>query len=265
MIPGFEIRTELGCVEPYRLFRALRERDGASVLLKTCDGSGESALTALAREFEILRTLTSHRVLHAVELLDQHGAPALVLQDPGGYPLLSALSAREPQINEALHIAAGVAQALTELDECDVVHNDLGPHSVWLDESRSKVWLSHFARATCPGVSSCAARRHPDSALAYRSPEQTGRTNRRPDYRTDFYSLGVILYRLLTRVLPFSSDSLIELVHAQVATQALAPGELNPAYGTLSNLVLKLRKDPGGSASARRNLSGSRSLLPRVS
>ena len=223
MISGFEIRDEIGSAEPCRLFRALRERDGAAVLLKTCDPGNDFGRIALGREFEILRTLSGARVLHVVDLLDQHHRPVLVLQDPGGYPLLAALLTRELPIAESLQIAAAVAQILAELDEREVVHNDLGPHSIWLDESRSDVWLLHFARATCPGVSPCAARRHPDSTLAYGSPEQTGRTNRRPDYRTDFYSLGVVLYRLLTGVLPFSSDNPIELVHAQVATQALSP------------------------------------------
>jgi predicted ATPase/signal transduction histidine kinase/CheY-like chemotaxis protein len=246
MISGFEIRTEIGSAEPYRLFRALRERDGAVVLLKTCDLGGDFGRAALGREFEILRTLTGARVLNAVEHLDHPRTPAVVLHDPGGQPLLDALAKGELQILESLTIAARIAEVLAELDERGVVHNDLGPHSVWLDESHSQVWLLHFARATCPGVSPCSARRHPDGTLAYGSPEQTGRTNRRPDLRTDFYSLGVILYRLLTGVLPFASDNPIELVHAQVATQPLSPGALNPEIPeALSILVLKLlAKDP---------------------
>ena len=59
MISGFEIRTEIGSAEPYRLFRALRERDGSAVLLKTCDLDGDIERTALAREFEILRACTT--------------------------------------------------------------------------------------------------------------------------------------------------------------------------------------------------------------
>ena len=70
MISGFEIRTEIGSAEPDRLFRALRERDGTAVLLKTCDLDGSGGRTELGREVEILRTLTGARVLNAVEHLD---------------------------------------------------------------------------------------------------------------------------------------------------------------------------------------------------
>src|SRR2546430_2843553 len=45
-----------------------------------------------------------------------------------------------------------------------------------------------------------------ERSLAYVSPEQTGRMNRKPDYRTDFYSLGVTLYQMLTHRLPFERD-----------------------------------------------------------
>ncbi|MGK7895949.1 MAG: AAA family ATPase, partial [Xenococcus sp. (in: cyanobacteria)] len=53
--------------------------------------------------------------------------------------------------------------------------------------------------------------------IAYMSPEQTGRMNRMLDYRTDFYSLGVTLYEILTGTLPFNTNDLIELVHAHLA------------------------------------------------
>src|SRR6185437_10222876 len=128
MISGFEIRTEIGSAEPDRLFRALRERDGTGVLLKTCDLDGSGGRTELGREVEILRTLTGARVLNALEHLDHPRTPALVLHDPGGQLLLDVLARGELQIVESVKIAARIAEVLAELDERGVVHNDLGPH-----------------------------------------------------------------------------------------------------------------------------------------
>ncbi len=58
-----------------------------------------------------------------------------------------------------------------------------------------------------------------EGTLAYISPEQTGRMNRGIDYRTDFYSLGVTLYELLTGELPFQSNDPMELLHCHIAKQ----------------------------------------------
>ena len=77
--------------------------------------------------------------------------------------------------------------------------------------------------------------------LAYSSPEQTGRMNRQVDYRSDYYSLGIVLYELLSGHLPFDSESVMELVHSHIAKKPLPPSRLNPVIPeVLSNIVLKL-------------------------
>ncbi|GGI53465.1 trifunctional serine/threonine-protein kinase/ATP-binding protein/sensor histidine kinase [Oxalicibacterium solurbis] len=77
--------------------------------------------------------------------------------------------------------------------------------------------------------------------LAYSSPEQTGRMNRQVDYRSDYYSLGIVMYELLTGQLPFESDSVMELVHSHIARRAVPPSRLNPAIpDVLGDIVLKL-------------------------
>lgn len=77
--------------------------------------------------------------------------------------------------------------------------------------------------------------------LAYSSPEQTGRMNRQVDYRSDYYSLGIVLYELLSGHLPFESDSVMELVHSHIAKKPLPPGRLNPVIpDVVGNIVLKL-------------------------
>lgn len=77
--------------------------------------------------------------------------------------------------------------------------------------------------------------------LAYSSPEQTGRMNRQVDYRSDYYSLGIVLYELLSGHLPFESDSVMELVYSHIAKKPLPPSRFNPAIpDAVGNIVLKL-------------------------
>ncbi|MEL6402692.1 MAG: AAA family ATPase, partial [Cyanobacteria bacterium J06626_4] len=80
-----------------------------------------------------------------------------------------------------------------------------------------------------------------EGTLAYLAPEQTGRMNRGIDYRTDFYSLGVTLYELLTGQLPFVADDPMGLVHAHIAKQPPEPDQLNLEIpGMVAAVVLKL-------------------------
>jgi predicted ATPase/GAF domain-containing protein len=77
--------------------------------------------------------------------------------------------------------------------------------------------------------------------LCYLSPEQTGRMNRAIDYRSDFYSLGVTLYELLTGARPFESDDPLELIHGHVARTPTFPTEINPDIPeVLSRIIMTL-------------------------
>ncbi len=69
-----------------------------------------------------------------------------------------------------------------------------------------------------------------EGTLEYISPEQTGRMNRVVDYRTDFYSLGVTFYHLLTGQLPFVASDALGIVHLHIAGTAQNPHELKSRH-----------------------------------
>ena len=77
------------------------------------------------------------------------------------------------------------------------------------------------------------------------SPEQTGRINRSINSRSDLYSLGVILYQMITGILPFTAADPLEWVHCHVARQPLAPAELSKSIpGAISAIIMKLLAKP---------------------
>ncbi|MHC5720789.1 MAG: serine/threonine protein kinase, partial [Nostoc sp.] len=79
-----------------------------------------------------------------------------------------------------------------------------------------------------------------EGTLAYLSPEQTGRMNRGIDYRSDFYSLGVTFYELLTGQLPFIFDDPMELVHCHLAKTPIAVHQINSKIPlVLSEIISK--------------------------
>jgi serine/threonine protein kinase len=76
---------------------------------------------------------------------------------------------------------------------------------------------------------------------AYISPEQTGRMNLAVDYRTDFYSLGVTLYQMLTGQLPCQGNDALEWAYCHLASAPRPPSEIDPAIPpVVSDIVLKL-------------------------
>ncbi|MCP4360829.1 MAG: protein kinase, partial [Chloroflexi bacterium] len=80
-----------------------------------------------------------------------------------------------------------------------------------------------------------------EGTRAYISPEQTGRMNRDLDYRTDYYSLGVTLYEMLTGSRPFEAADTIGWIHSHIAQIPVPPHKVEPSIPeAVSNIVLKL-------------------------
>jgi len=133
----------------------------------------------------------------------------LVLKDPDGEPLDRVLERNQEQpldLTRFLRIAIGLATALGQVHRRGIIHQDIKPANVLVDDA-DHVWLTGFGIASrLPRESQAPA--PPEiiaGTLAYMPPEQTGRMNRSIDTRSDLYSLGVTLYQMLTGALPFSA------------------------------------------------------------
>ncbi|NET56837.1 MAG: AAA family ATPase [Symploca sp. SIO2E6] len=144
---------------------------------------------------------------------------------------------------EFIQIAIQITQILEQLSQHRIIHKDIKPHNILINPQTKQVKLIDFSIASLlprekqflqnPNVL--------EGTLAYLSPEQTGRMNRGIDYRSDFYSLGVTFYQMLTGQLPFSSKDAMELVHSHLARKPTPPTQLNPEIPqVLSEITLKL-------------------------
>ncbi|MEG4528619.1 AAA family ATPase, partial [Microcoleus sp. C2D2] len=177
---------------------------------------------------------------------------ALVMEDFGGISLSSYLAllaseSKEPleglPVSEFLPMAIQIANSLDGLYRHRVIHKDLKPANILINPSSKEVKLIDFSIASLlpretqeiqnPNVL--------EGTLPYISPEQTGRMNRGIDYRTDFYSLGVTFYELLTGKLPFQTDDPMDLVHCHLAKQPIPASTVNNSVPlVLSQIVSKL-------------------------
>ncbi len=228
-----------------RVFRARRKTDGKVVVVKRarpeCHGVAEMA--ELRHEFSLLSRLEGAQVVRPLELMDDRGDVCLLLEPVTGQSLDDILAGGLPEISRLPRLALCVARALSSIHRRGVVHRDIKPHQFFVDESREQATVIDFGLAT----ELSRERQLPieidrlEGTLAYIPPEQTGRTNRSVDRRSDLYSLGVTLYELCTGQLPFQSEDALEMVHAHIARKPVAPRVHRPELPeVLENVILRL-------------------------
>ena len=244
-LPGFSVGEQLYESDRTLVFRGERLEDKKPVVLKLLKGEYPS-LEELGRrkhEYEILNKISATGVIQALALMKYQHSVVLVMEDFGGTALKQLLSQRSFDLQEVLSIGIQVAESIGKIHEINVIHKDINPANIVWNPQSSQVKIIDFDLATqlsrqTPSI------RIPESlegTLAYISPEQMGRINRDIDYRTDFYSLGITLYELLTGQLPFQSEVPLEIVHYHIAQQASPPHEINPEVpAVVSDIVLKL-------------------------
>lgn len=245
IVEGYEIREVIHESANSRVFRAWRREDRAPVVLKLLKKDYPSAveLTRYRQEYEITRSLELDCVIRAFDQCKHENSLVIVLEDFGGESLSKLLGRRGFTLVEMLDIASKVTAALGEIHARQVIHRDINPSNIVFNPATGKLKVIDF------GVSTRFSRQNqvlksPDvleGTLAYMSPEQTGRMNRSVDYRTDFYSLGVSLYHLVTGHLPFKSEDAMEVVHFHIAREPPLAHERSPDCPPgLSRIIRKL-------------------------
>ena len=244
-ISGYQIHQRVYGSNTSVVYRGSRERDDRPVFLKMLAGDYVSPerVAWFKREYEIITTLKLPGVIEAYSLeTDQHGL-FMVLEDFGGISLRQCLSEGPLSLEVFLPLAVEIVEILSQVHHRHIMHKDLNPSNLVWNRETGQVKLIDF------GIATVLSRENPtlrspdvlEGTLAYISPEQTGRMNRTLDYRTDFYSLGVTFYELLTGQRPFPATDAMELVHAHIAKHPVPPHEQTPGIPrALSEIVLKL-------------------------
>jgi predicted ATPase/serine phosphatase RsbU (regulator of sigma subunit)/tRNA A-37 threonylcarbamoyl transferase component Bud32 len=254
-INGYQILTQIYESANSIVYRGIQEQDKQPVILKMLkqDYPTPAALTRYKQEYEIIRNLNLEGVVKAYSLEEYHRTLVIILEDFGGNSLKQLMHDSHlvpvnaggggEQIQKFLHIALQTAEILAAIHAANVIHKDINPANIVLHPETGQLKLIDF------GIASVLSRENPtlknpnvlEGTLAYISPEQTGRMNRTLDYRTDFYSLGVTFYELLTGQLPFKTIDPLELVHCHIAKQPVSPHELNLGIPkAVSEIVMKL-------------------------
>jgi predicted ATPase/signal transduction histidine kinase/tRNA A-37 threonylcarbamoyl transferase component Bud32 len=230
-----------------RVYRGYQQDNSQSAILKILkeDFPTPAELNRYKQEYEITSSLTFDGVVKAYDLQKYQNTLVMVLEDFGGESLEFWLTTWHFSLEEFLNIAIKITAILGEIHNSKIIHKDINPANIIFNPVTGKCKIIDF------GISTILSQENPtlknpqvlEGTLAYMSPEQTGRMNRSLDYRTDFYSLGVTFYKLLTNQLPFCSKDALELVHCHLAKQPIPPhvviGE-EACPLAISNIIMKL-------------------------
>lgn len=230
------------------------DRSVAVKTLHTDLGREQSFRERFRREAQAVAKLNHTNIVSVFDsgedTVDGALVPYIVMEYVEGKPLRTLLDEDIARFGampteKALKITADVLAALSESHSMGLVHRDIKPGNVMLTK-RGVVKVMDFgiARAMQSGVSSMTQTGMVVGTPQYLSPEQA--LGRGVDERSDLYSVGCLLFELLTGRLPFDGDSPLSIAYQHVQEVPQAPSELNRAVppGVDALVARALKKNP---------------------
>lgn len=252
-IPGYEIGEKIAETPRSVIYKAYcSSNPGRPMVVKVLKtlGMSEYKREQFVHRIERLKAL-DHPLVIAPGAFDVKDGIFLITRDYFDGVTLDKLAAAPSglDLRAFLRIACQLAQALDSVHQSGIVHGGIKPHNILVDPETLAIRLVDFISSLdINGVSRFIYDhdfiRH---TLAYTSPEQTGRINHRVGFASDLYSLGIVLYELLTGRLPFYSEDPLELIHSHLAEEAPSVHKIRPDIPVmLGNIICKLMNKEQG-------------------
>lgn len=246
IIPNYEIIEKIAEGQQSIIFKAFHKKDPNRLLaLKILKASNlyEFNKSLFRQRVEHLSVIKDQHIITPIQLGEQDNYCYITYEFFDGVPLQKLLETPGVSLDVFFTIACKLAQALDIVHEAGIIHNGIKPNNILVNPDTLDIRLIDFISTV--DVRDVSHFIYDQSfireTLAYTSPEQTGRIGHRVVFASDFYSLGVVFYEMLTQRLPFLSKDPLELIHSHLAEEARPVHQVNPDIPkALSNIVAKL-------------------------
>ncbi|MBP2240083.1 serine/threonine-protein kinase [Cytobacillus eiseniae] len=233
-----------GMANVYLAHDMILDRDVALKMLRLDFANDEEFIRRFHREAQSATSLAHPNIVSIYDVGEEDSIYYIVMEYVDGQTLKQYIQQNNPiRIDEILEIMKQLTSAISHAHQNHIIHRDIKPHNILIDRL-GNVKITDFGIAMALSATSITQTNSVLGSVHYLSPEQArgGMANR----KSDIYSLGIVMFELLTGRLPFSGDSAvtIALKHLQSETPSLR--RWNPAIPqSVENIVLKATaKDP---------------------
>lgn len=229
----------------YKAHDILLNRNIAIKVLRQQFVNDEEFIRRFRREAQSAASLSHPNVVSVYDVGQEDDIHYIVMEYVEGQNLNEIIKERAPlQVDEAVRIASQIADALDHAHHNQIIHRDIKPHNILIGRN-GRVKVTDFGIARAVTSTTITQTGSVVGSVHYFSPEHakgvaTGE-------KSDLYSLGIVLYQMLTGRLPFLGESPISVALKHLQEHFEEPRSVNPMIPqSVENIILKsMRKNPG--------------------
>ena len=227
----------------YRAYHVQLERTGAVKVLQS-KAPDPDTTARFRHEAQAIAQMRHPNIVNVYDFGEYQGTTYMIVEYVPGGSLADRLSQGRLHHAKALQHLRGIAAGLDYAHELGIVHRDVKPANVLLEKDDTPVLADFGLVKLLRGTSLKSMTGATTGTPAYMAPEQVTGSNVGP--AADRYSLATIAYKMLTGVIPFDGEGIIELLYAQVHREPMPPSARDTSLGAQVDAVIMrgLSKDP---------------------
>lgn len=233
-----------GMANVYLAHDMILDRDVAVKMLRLDFANDEEFIRRFHREAQSATSLTHSNIVNIFDVGEEKDIYYIVMEYVAGQTLKQYIQQNSPiPVEEALGIMKQLTSAISHAHNNHIVHRDIKPHNILVAHD-GNIKITDFGIAMALSATSITQTNSVLGSVHYLSPEQArgGMANK----KSDIYSLGIVMFELLTGRLPFSGESAVSIALKHLQSETPSVIRWNPDVPqSVENIVLKATaKDP---------------------